>query len=158
MTFESHNPATGELVGTYPEHDEAETNVRLQRAWDGWRRWSRTPLHERSAFLMRLADLLDARAESYGRLITTEMGKPVADAMGEVKKSAWDARHLAEAGKAYLEAQPISGLTAQITYEPIGPIFSVQPWNLPFWQALRFFNTTALVGNTAIVKHAETVR
>jgi acyl-CoA reductase-like NAD-dependent aldehyde dehydrogenase len=158
MTFESHNPATGELVGTYPEHDEAETNVRLQRAWDGWRRWSRTPLHVRTAFLTRLADLLDARAESYGRLISAEMGKPLADAMGEIKKSAWDARHLAEAGKAYLEPQPIPGLSAKITYESIGPILSVQPWNLPFWQALRFFNTTALVGNTAIVKHAENVQ
>lgn len=158
MTFQSHNPATGELVGTYPEHDEAETNVRLQRAWDGWLRWSRTPLHERSAFLIRLADLLDARAESYARLITAEMGKPLADAIAEIKKSARDARHKAEEGKAYLDPQPISGLPAQITYEPIGPIFSVQPWNLPFWQALRFFNTTALVGNTAIVKHAETVQ
>jgi len=158
MTFQSHNPATGELVGTYPEHDEAETNVLLQRAWDGWLRWSRTPLHERSAFLIRLADLLDARAESYARLITAEMGKPLADAIAEIKKSARDARHKAEEGKAYLDPQPISGLPAQITYEPIGPIFSVQPWNLPFWQALRFFNTTALVGNTAIVKHAETVQ
>jgi acyl-CoA reductase-like NAD-dependent aldehyde dehydrogenase len=158
MTFQSHNPATGELVGTYPEHDEAETNVRLQRAWDGWLRWSRAPLHERSAFLIRLADLLDARAESYARLITAEMGKPLADAIAEIKKSARDARHKAEEGKAYLDPQPISGLPAQITYEPIGPIFSVQPWNLPFWQALRFFNTTALVGNTAIVKHAETVQ
>ena len=158
MTFESHNPATGELVGTYPEHDEAETNLRLQRAWDGWQRWSRTPMHERSAFLVRLTDLLDARAESYARLITAEMGKPLADAMGEIKKSAWDARHLAEAGKAYLEPQPISGLSAQIIYESIGPVLSVQPWNLPFWQALRFFNTTALVGNTAIVKHAENVQ
>jgi acyl-CoA reductase-like NAD-dependent aldehyde dehydrogenase len=84
MTFESHNPATDELVGNYPEHDEAETNLRLQRAWDGWQRWSGTPLRERSTFLIRLADLLDARAESYGRLITAETGKPVADAMGEV--------------------------------------------------------------------------
>jgi succinate-semialdehyde dehydrogenase/glutarate-semialdehyde dehydrogenase/succinate-semialdehyde dehydrogenase len=115
-------------------------------------------LHERSAFLIRLADLLDARAESYARLITAEMGKPLADAIAEIKKSARDARHKAEEGKAYLDPQPISGLPAQITYEPIGPIFSVQPWNLPFWQALRFFNTTALVGNTAIVKHAETVQ
>ena len=64
MTFESHDPATGELIGTYPEHDQAETNVRLQRAWDGWLRWSRTPLHERRAFLIRLADLLDGRAET----------------------------------------------------------------------------------------------
>jgi acyl-CoA reductase-like NAD-dependent aldehyde dehydrogenase len=49
MTFQSHNPATGELIGTYPEHDEAETNARFQRAWEGWLRWSRTPLHERRA-------------------------------------------------------------------------------------------------------------
>jgi acyl-CoA reductase-like NAD-dependent aldehyde dehydrogenase len=156
MTFQSHNPATDELIGTYPEHDAAETNVRLQRAWDGWLRWSRTALSERRAFLIRLADLLDARAETYARLITAEMGKPLPDAIAEIKKSALDARHKAEAGEAYLRPQPIPGASAQITYESIGPIFSVQPWNLPFWQALRFFNTTALVGNTAIVKHAET--
>src|SRR6266478_5370189 len=85
-------------------------------------------------------------------------GKPIADSISEVKKSALDARHQAEAGEAYLKPQPIPGLPAQIIYESIGPIFSVQPWNLPFWQVLRFFNTAALVGNTAIVKHAETVQ
>ena len=134
MTFQSHNPATGELIGAYPEHDEAETNVRLQRAWEGWRRWSRTPLYERRAFLVRLADLLDRRAETYGRLITAEMGKPLPDAIAEIKKSALDARHKAEVGEAYLKPQPIPGVSAQVTYESIGPIFSVQPWNLPFWQ------------------------
>jgi acyl-CoA reductase-like NAD-dependent aldehyde dehydrogenase len=87
MTFQSHNPATGELIGTYPEHDEAETNVRLQRAWEGWLRWSRTPLHERRAFLIRLADLLDGRAETYGRLITAEMGKPLPDAIAEIEQT-----------------------------------------------------------------------
>ena len=158
MTFQSHNPATGEFIGTYPEHDEAETNVRLQRAWEGWLGWSRTPLQERRAFLTRLGDLLDRRAETYSRLITAEMGKPLPDAIAEIRKSALDARHLAEAGEAYLKPKPIPGQSAQITYEAIGPIFSVQPWNLPFWQALRFFNTNALVGNTAIVKHAETVQ
>ena len=131
MTFQSHDPATDELIGTYPEHDAAETNVRLQRAWDGWLRWSRTPLPERTAFLIRLADLLDARAETYARLITAEMGKPLPDAIAESKKSALDARHKAEAGEAYLRPQPIPGASAQITYESIGPIFSVQPWNLP---------------------------
>jgi hypothetical protein len=148
----------GELIEIYPEHDKVETEVRLHCAWEGWKRWSPTPLHERTAFLIRLADLLDARAETYGRLITAEMGKPLPDAIDEIKKSALQARHYAEAGEAYLEPRPISGLPAQITYESIGPIFSVQPWNLPFWQALRFFNTTAMVGNTAIVKHAETVQ
>ncbi len=131
MNFESRNPATGELLGSYPEHNKAEIEVRLQRAWDGWRHWSRTPLKERIAFLTGLAELLEDRAETYGRLITAEMGKPVADSIFEIKKSAWDACHLAEAGEAYLKPQPVPGLPAQIIYESIGPIFSVQPWNVP---------------------------
>src|ERR1700719_4131287 len=128
MNFESRNPATGELLGTYPEHNKAETEVRLQRAWDGWRRWSRSPLHERIAFLTRLAELLEERVETYGRLINSEMGKPLADSIFEIKKSAWDARHLADAGEAYLKPQPVPGVAAQIIYDSIGAIFSVPPW------------------------------
>jgi len=158
MNFESRNPATGELLGVHPEHDKAEIEVRLQRAWDGWRHWSRTPQQERIAFLTRLAKLLEERAENYGRLITAEMGKPLADSIFEIKKSAWAARHLAETGEAYLKPQPVAGIPAEIVYESLGPIFSVQPWNVPFWQVLRFFNTTALVGNTALIKHAESVQ
>src|ERR1700733_14807869 len=63
MTFQSHNPATGEFIGTYPEHDKAATNIRLQHAWEGWLHWSRTPLHERTAFLIRLADVWARGAE-----------------------------------------------------------------------------------------------
>ena len=66
MNFESRNPATGELLGVHPEHDKAETDARLQRAWDGWRRWSRTPMQVRIAFLTRLANLLEDRALSPG--------------------------------------------------------------------------------------------
>src|SRR6202171_2440977 len=86
------------------------------------------------------------------------MEKPLANCIFEIKKPAWAARHLAEAGEVYLKPQPVPGIPAQIIYESIGPIFSVQPWNVPFWQVLRFFNTTALVGNTALIKHAETVQ
>src|SRR3984893_18875316 len=70
MTFESRNPATGELLAVHPEHDKAEIDARLQRAWDGWRHWSRTALHERIAFLTRLAELLEERAQTPGRRTT----------------------------------------------------------------------------------------
>src|SRR4029077_7853966 len=130
MNFESRNPATGELLGVYREHDKAETDARLQRAWDGWRHWSRTLLHERVAFLTRLAELLEERAEAYGRLITAEMGKPLGGPLFRIQKSARDARHLAEAGEAYLKPQPVPGLPAQIIYESVGPIFAVMPWNV----------------------------
>src|ERR1700687_6113708 len=157
MNFESRNPENGEALGTYAEHNKAEIEVRLQRAWDGWRHWSRTLQQERIAFLTRLAELLEERAENYGRLITAEMGKPLADSIFEIKKSAWAARHLAETGEAYLKPQPVAGIPAEIVYESLGPIFSVQPWNVPVWQVRRFFNPTALVGNTSPIKRAESV-
>lgn len=158
MSFESKNPTTGEILGTYPEHNRQEVDRRLQSAWDGWKHWSRTPLSERTAFLTRLADLLEERVETYAQLITLEMGKPISEARGEVKKSAFGARHFAEGGASYIQPEPIPGTPGRVVYESLGPIFAVMPWNLPFWQVLRFFIPAALVGNTVVVKHAETVQ
>ena len=158
MSFESHNPATGDLLGTYPEHDKAEIERRLQLAWDGWQTWSRKPLADRRAFLVRLGDLLEERAQEYGRLITSEMGKPLHEAIGEVKKAAFGARHFAAAADDYLQPEPIAGTPAHILYQSIGPVFGIMPWNLPFWQVLRFFIPAALIGNTVLVKHAQTVQ
>ena len=158
MAFESINPTTGESLGKYPEHDPKEVDRRLQRAWDGWLSWSRTPLSERTAFLLRLADLLEQRVEEYARLITLEMGKPIGEARGEVKKAALGARHFAEDGAAYIQPEAIAGTPGRVVYESLGPIFAVMPWNLPFWQVLRFFIPAALVGNTVVVKHAESVQ
>jgi acyl-CoA reductase-like NAD-dependent aldehyde dehydrogenase len=158
MSFESKNPATGERIGTYPEHTAHEVDLRLQKAWDGWKKWSRTPLAERTAFLLRLADLLEKRAEEYARLITLEMGKPVGEALGEVKKAAFGARHFAGDGAAYIQPEAIPGTPGRVVYESLGPVLAIMPWNLPFWQVLRFFIPAALVGNTVVVKHAETVQ
>lgn len=159
LAFESHNPATGELIGTYAGHDAAEVAARLDHAWSAWRSWSALPVERRAEVLVRMADLLDARVETYATLITSEMGKPIAEARGEVKKAASGCRHFGTAGIAALDAAPISGLpNASVVYESLGPIFAVMPWNLPFWQVLRFFAPTALAGNTVLVKHAETVQ
>src|ERR1700753_3710789 len=158
MSFESINPTTGELLGTYPEHDAREVDIRLQRAWDGWLRWSRTPLSDRTAFLLRLAVLLEERVEEYARLITLEMGKPIGEARGEVKKAAFGARHFAGDGAAYIQPETIPGTPGRVVYESLGPVLAIMPWNLPFWQVLRFFIPAALAGNTVVVKHAETVQ
>jgi acyl-CoA reductase-like NAD-dependent aldehyde dehydrogenase len=158
MSFESKNPTTGELLDIYPEHSAHDVELRLQSAWDGWKSWSRTPIAERTAFLTRLADLLESRVEEYARLITLEMGKPLGEARGEVKKAAFGARHFAEAGASYIQPEPIPGTPGRVVYESLGPILAIMPWNLPFWQVLRFFIPTALVGNTVVVKHAESVQ
>ena len=158
MSFESINPTTGEPLGSYPEHNAHEIELRLQSAWDGWKSWSRTPLATRTAFLVRLADVLEKRVDEYARLITLEMGKPLGEAAGEVKKAAFGARHFAEAGSAYIQPEAIPGTPGRVVYESLGPILAIMPWNLPFWQVLRFFIPAALVGNTVVVKHAESVQ
>jgi acyl-CoA reductase-like NAD-dependent aldehyde dehydrogenase len=158
MSFESINPTTGAPLGSYPEHNAHEIELRLQSAWDGWKSWSRTPVAMRTAFLVSLADLLEKRVDEYARLITLEMGKPLGEAAGEVKKAAFGARHFAEAGAAYLQPEAIPGTPGRVVYESLGPILAIMPWNLPFWQVLRFFIPAALVGNTVVVKHAESVQ
>ncbi|CAM2141862.1 Succinate semialdehyde dehydrogenase [NAD(P)+] Sad [Pararobbsia alpina] len=158
MSFESRNPATGEVLETYPAHQAGDIDARLATSWATWKRWSATSIEERTAFLLRLAGLLEQRAEEYGRLITLEMGKPIGEAIGEVKKAALGARHFAEKGPEYLAPTPIEGLNARVAYQSLGPVFAIMPWNLPFWQVLRFFIPTALAGNTVLVKHAETVQ
>jgi acyl-CoA reductase-like NAD-dependent aldehyde dehydrogenase len=158
MPFESRNPATGELLQTYPEHTKSEIEQRLKSVWEGWKYWSRTPVLERTSLLVRLAELLEQRAEQYAKLITQEMGKPLTEAVGEVKKAAFGARHFAEAGGSYIQSETIPGTPSRVVYEPLGPVLAIMPWNLPFWQVLRFFIPAALVGNTVLVKHAPTVQ
>lgn len=158
MTLVSRNPATGEIIQSYPVHTAQDIDKRIDIAATAWRQWSVAPMAERSAFLLRLADLLEKRVDEYGRLITSEMGKPLKEAVAEVNKATMAARHFAETGPDYLADEPIEGLNAFVRYAPLGPVFAIMPWNLPFWQVLRFFIPTALAGNTVLVKHSDSVQ
>jgi len=158
MTFTSINPATGVEIATYPTHSPAEIDRRLGQAFSAWQAWSQTSFAERSAFLERLAGLLEQRADQYAALITSEMGKLVGEAKGEVLKSATGARHFAAEGPNYLKDDAIPGTPGRIVFQSVGPIFGVMPWNLPFWQVLRFFIPAAVAGNVVLVKHADTVQ
>lgn len=158
MSFQSRNPATGEVLATYAGHGQDDIETRLALAASAWRIWAAAPMSQRCAVLGRVGELLEERAKDYARLITLEMGKPIGEALAEVKKAAAGARHFADKGNEYLEAIPIDGMNAKVVFEALGPVFAVMPWNLPFWQVLRFFIPTALAGNTVLVKHAESVQ
>lgn len=158
MIFKSINPATGLLRAEFSVHGKADINRLLAQAWEGYRVWSVNSMEDRAAFLVRLAELLEQRADLYAALITSEMGKPVGEARAEVMKAASGARHFAEAGPRYLADELIEGTAGTVVYEAIGPIFGVMPWNLPFWQVLRFFIPAAIAGNVVLVKHADLVQ
>ena len=156
--FELRSPTTGELIASYPEHTPAEVEARLTRVWSGWKAWSATPLAQRVAFLNKLADGLQKRVDEFARLITKEMGKPLAEAQAEVKKAASGARHFAEAGPDYIAPQPGAWHpeTSHLSIAWPGP--RDHAVEFPLWQVLRFFVPAALVGNTVLVKHAENVQ
>jgi succinate-semialdehyde dehydrogenase/glutarate-semialdehyde dehydrogenase len=159
VALESVNPATGERVARHEEHDAAAIEARLVLASRAAPRWGATPLDERTAVLTRAADLLDARRDRYARLITDEMGKPIGEARAEVAKCATGCRYYARhaAGMLAPEAAHLGTGRGYVTFDPLGPLLAVMPWNFPFWQVFRFAAPALAAGNVALLKHASNV-
>jgi acyl-CoA reductase-like NAD-dependent aldehyde dehydrogenase len=157
--FRSLNPTTGELFGTYDLHSEAETEAALAKSFSAWRTVRELTIEQRANLLRNLADRLDAHVEDYARLMSLEMGKPINEARGEVKKCAATCRTTADLGPGWIETMTVKSpaKASRIRFEGLGPIFAVMPWNFPFWQVIRFFAPAFLAGNTTVVKHAENV-
>jgi len=153
------NPATGETVRTYEGHTTAEAcglAAAAHRAWQGWRR---TGFAERSRLMRRAAEVLRARQGEFAELMTAEMGKTHADGLAEIEKCAANCDHFAEHAEAFLEPRPVDmgGPKAFVTYNPLGVVLAVMPWNFPFWQVFRFAAPTLMAGDGAVLKHASNV-
>ncbi|OLS60396.1 aldehyde dehydrogenase family protein [Pseudomonas putida] len=166
MTVISHqthalsiNPATGEQIGHYPYESDAVLDAALARAAAGYAVWRRTPLEGRVGQLRALGAALRDNAEAMALMITDEMGKPIAQARGEIEKCAQLCDWYAEAGPAMLapEPAPVPVGKARIEYRPLGPLLAVMPWNFPIWQVLRGAVPALLAGNTYVLKHAPNV-
>jgi succinate-semialdehyde dehydrogenase / glutarate-semialdehyde dehydrogenase len=153
------NPATGVTLRTFDSMSNAEIEDRLERAAAAFRRYRHTPLSERAAALTRAAGILEDQRDVLGRLITTEMGKPVVAAIEEVVKCARACRYYAEHGAAIFgdESVAVDGARALIRYQPLGPVLAVMPWNFPFWQVFRFAAPALAAGNVGLLKHASNV-
>src|SRR5262245_27222845 len=157
--FASINPATGETIRVFEPLSHADLQARIEVASDAYRRWRLTAFAERARIIKRVADILEEQRAAYGRVITTEMGKPLKAAADEVAKCAWACRYYAEHTAAFLadEPVPVEGAQAFVRYEPLGPILAVMPWNFPFWQVFRFAAPAVMAGNVALLKHAANV-
>ena len=155
----SINPTTGEQVGHYPFESESVLHAALARAAAGFRLWRNTPVEQRSQRLVTLAQVLRDNAASMATMITVEMGKPIAQARGEIEKCAQLCEWYAEHGPAMLAAEPtlVEGGKARIEYRALGPILAVMPWNFPIWQVLRGAVPALIAGNTYVLKHAPNV-
>ncbi len=159
MSIQSVNPATGQLLSKYPEIEPDAVEASLDLAVAAGLSHRTTSLDERATCLRRAADLLSARKEELGRLMTTEMGKPLAAAVAEAEKCSWVCRYYAENGAAFLadEIVETDARRSWIRFEPLGPVLAIMPWNFPFWQVFRFAAPALMAGNVGLLKHASNV-
>jgi succinate-semialdehyde dehydrogenase len=155
----SLNPATGVVFAEYPFETAAELEQSLARSAAGFKFWRKQPVSVRAEQLRKMAKALRNNAEAIAQMITAEMGKPIAQARGEVEKCAVTCEWYAENGPAMLtpEKTPVENDKAYIDYLPLGPILTVMPWNFPIWQVLRGAIPMILAGNTYVLKHAPNV-
>lgn len=159
MSLRSINPATEELLCEYDEMSRAEVAAIVEKSQRAFLRWRETSLEERADLLDRIARELEKRADNLARLMAREMGKPVAQGNGEIEKCAWICRFYAENGEAFLREEEVRTDASRsfITFQPLGVILAVMPWNFPFWQVFRFAAPGLMAGDAAVLKHAGNV-
>ncbi|WP_433521537.1 aldehyde dehydrogenase family protein [Nocardia pseudovaccinii] len=162
MSYATINPYSNELVKSFPDATNAEVDAALDNAHAAFQSWSRVPLTERCAILARAAKLVDERAEELARLNTLEMGKLYAESLVEVRDLAatmlsWVAQNAEEALRPTPIASTMADQEFMRIYQAQGIVLEIEPWNGPFYQAIRGFAPAAAGGNVVILKHAESV-
>ena len=155
----SVSPTTGETLSSVPWASEQQVDAAIALAEQGFRQWRNVSVAERAATLRNVGSAMRARGEALAQMISREMGKPIAQARGEVAKSANLCDWYAEHGPAMLntEATLVEENKAVIEYRPMGAILAVMPWNFPVWQVLRGAVPILLAGNSYLLKHAPNV-
>lgn len=155
----SVNPATGETLSALPWATADEVNQAIAQADKGYRLWKNATLAGRADALRQVGAALRQHAEEMALMISREVGKPIAQARGEVTKSANLCDWYAEHGPAMLATEPtqVENHKAVIEYRPLGPILAIMPWNFPLWQVMRGAVPILLAGNSYLLKHAPNV-
>jgi succinate-semialdehyde dehydrogenase / glutarate-semialdehyde dehydrogenase len=153
------NPATGEPGRTYDENGIEQAHAAAAAAAQAFGEWSRTSFEQRSAIIRKAAQILRARKDEFARLMTQEMGKTFDEGVAEVEKCAFHCDWFADNAATYLadEAVDIDDAEVFVTFNPLGIILAVMPWNFPFWQVIRAAAPALMAGNGMILKHASNV-
>jgi succinate-semialdehyde dehydrogenase/glutarate-semialdehyde dehydrogenase len=159
MSIKSINPATGETIKTFTPLSDAEIENKLAKGAQTFKDYRLTSLESRKEKLLKAADIIETSAPQWAELITLEMGKPIKQALAEVNKCALVCRYYAENGAKFLTAKYIEtdASKSYISYQPLGMILAVMPWNFPFWQVFRFAAPALMAGNVGLLKHASNV-
>ena len=159
MKIKSVNPYTEELNWTYDalSFKDCEQQIELSRtASEGW---SSLSVEDRSMYIARAAAVLRQNKQVYAEVMTKEMGKPIKESLSEVEKCAWACDYYAENASGFLKDELVEteAEKSYVSFEPLGVIFGIMPWNFPFWQVFRFVVPALAAGNVCLLKHASNV-
>lgn len=158
IAYQTINPATGELLKTYPSLADHEVEGIIQKSQDAFMSWNTHSIKERIEKVGRLADLFEGKMEELAPILTKEMGKPLAEAREETKFAADIFRYYTIHGEQLAADQTVSEDDEKFSYvqrRPVGPLLGIMPWNYPYYQIARFAAPNLVLGNTIILKHAE---
>lgn len=155
----SINPATGALIAEYEIHDEKKINKAVKQAQSAFEGWKQLTLKERGAVLKKIAAQLRKDKEKLAKLATQEMGKPIAQSMAEVEKCAMTFEFYAKEGPAFLKDEIVEtdARKSYVSFQPLGVVLAIMPWNFPYWQVYRAMAPALMAGNVMLLKHASNI-
>ena len=159
LMVHTFNPATGQPGRSYMAHGIDEARSAAAGARKAFEAWRRTSFDHRANVLRTAAAILRHRMDELAALMTEEMGKTLDEGRAEVEKCAFQCEWFAGNAQSYLAEEPvdIDQGEAFITFNPIGVVLAVMPWNFPLWQVFRFAAPALMAGNGALLKHASNV-
>lgn len=159
MEFKSINPYNGNLINKHQSHSSDEIKYILEKSQTAFNSWRKVPIAERAKLMTKAGEILREEVETYAKMITQEMGKPISESRGEVNKCALACDYYAKNTEAFLADEIIETDASKsfVRHEPIGPVLAIMPWNFPFWQVFRFAAPSLMAGNTGVLKHASNV-
>ncbi len=158
-TTTSVNPYNGKELKSYKNHTKKEVSEIIDNADKRFYSWRETSFSERKKLMFAAASELKKNKKEYAEMMTLEMGKPISQAIAEVEKCAWVCEYYAENAEKILQNEIIKteAHKSYVSYEPIGVVLAIMPWNYPFWQVFRFAAPALMAGNIGILKHASNV-
>ncbi len=159
MNIVSINPANGKLLKKYHAHTPKQVEQKIAQTHKAWLNWKNTNRDERSRLLKNMAGVLDNRKKEFAILMAQEMGKPVNQGVAEIEKCASVCKYYAENAAKFLSDQLIETEASKsfVSFQPIGVVLAIMPWNFPFWQVFRFLTPALVAGNCGVLKHASNV-
>jgi len=154
--IETINPSTGKVIAAYDNESPEQVNRKVKFAREAFSKWKKLDLAERAEYMRRLGRVMRKNREEYARLVTEEMGKPVRQSLAEIEKCAWVCDYYAERAEVFLrdEIIPTEFRKSFVSFEPLGVVACIMPWNFPFWQVMRFAVPTLTAGNVGVLKHS----